>query len=280
MTRVERYAGPPRPGRSRAAARHARRVAVAVWRRGREVELMHRALAFAALCFVTLVPLLVVIAAASPARGGGIADWIADGLGLSGRSSTDVAQLFASRREVLGTTTALGLAALAVFGVTLMTAVQNAYERIWQLAPGAWHGVWRQVAALGGLIGYLLAATWSRIPWQHTSAQPALRAAATAVGGVLLFWWLPRLLLGARVPWRRLLPGAVATVLALAGLRAFSRLVFAPLIVSNVVAYGPVGTVLVVQSWLIGAGFCVYGGAIVGRALLSLRVVPHRRGPR
>ncbi|MFG3054037.1 YhjD/YihY/BrkB family envelope integrity protein [Kitasatospora sp. NPDC048239] len=258
----------------------ARRVAAAAWRRGREVELMHRALAFAALCFVTLVPLLVVIAAASPTRGDGIADWIAEGLGLSGRSATAVGELFASRREVLSTTTGLSLAALAVFGVTLMTAVQNAYERIWQLAPGAWHSVWRQVTALTGLIGYLLVATWSRVPWQHTPAQPALQAAAAVSGGVLLFWWLQRLLLGARIPWRRLLPGAVATVLALAGLRAFSRLVFAPLIVSSVVSYGPVGTVLVVQSWLIGVGFCVYGGAIAGRSLLSLRAVPHRRGPR
>ncbi|MFB7617740.1 MULTISPECIES: YhjD/YihY/BrkB family envelope integrity protein [unclassified Kitasatospora] len=255
-------------------------MAVVAWRRGREVELLHRAMAFAALCFVTLVPLLVVIAAASPTRGSGIADWIADGLGLSGRSSAAVGQLFASRREVLSTTTGLSLAALAVFGVSLMTAVQNAYERIWQLPPGAWRSAWRQVAALVGLIGYILVAAWSRVPWEHTAAQPALQVVATVCGGVLLFWWLQRLLLGARVPWRRLLPGAGATVVALVGLRAFSRLVFAPLIVSNVVTYGPVGTVLVVQSWLIGVGFSVYGGAIAGRALLSLRVVPRRRGVR
>lgn len=260
--------------------RRARSVVAVAWRRGREVELLHRAMAFAALCFVTLVPLLVVIAAASPTRGSGIADWIADGLGLSGRSSAAVAQLFASRREVLSTATGLSLAALAVFGVTLMTALQNAYERIWQLPPAAWRSVWRQAAALAGLIGYILVAAWSRVPWEHAAAPPALRVVATVGGGILLFWWLQRLLLGARVSWRRLLPGAAATVFALAGLRAFSRLVFAPLIVANVVSYGPVGTVLVVQSWLIGVGFSVYGGAIVGRALLSLRVVPRRRGPR
>ncbi|MEV4557972.1 ribonuclease BN [Kitasatospora sp. NPDC049285] len=259
---------------------YVRRVVVTAWRRGREVELLHRSMAFAALSFVTLVPLLVVIAAASPTRGSGIADWIADGLGLSGDSSVAVGQLFASRREVLSTTTALGLAALAVFGVSLTTAVQNAYERIWQLPASPWHSVWRQVVALMGVIGYILVAAWSRIPWEHTPAQSAARVAATVVGGVLLFWWLQRLLLGARIAWRRLLPGAIATVAALAGLRVFSRLVFAPLIVTNVVAYGPVGTVLVVQSWLVGVGFSLYGGAIAGRALLSLRAIPRRRGPR
>ncbi|MER5863201.1 YhjD/YihY/BrkB family envelope integrity protein [Kitasatospora sp. NPDC002040] len=238
----------------------------AVWRQGREVELLHRSMAFAALCFVTLVPLLVVIAAASPTGGSGIADWVTDGLGLSSAGADAVTELFASRREVLSTTTAFGLAVLAVFGVSLMAAVQNAYERIWEIRPGAWHAVWRQALALAGLIGYVLVSAWSGVLWQEGPAKLAVRVVTTLGGGALMFWWLQWLLLGSRVAWRRLLPGALATVAALAGLRVFSRLVFAPLVVSNAVSYGPVGTVLVVQSWLIGVGYTVYAGALAGRA--------------
>jgi membrane protein len=51
----------------------------------------------------------------------------------------------------------------------------------------------------------------------------------------------------------------------LGGLRVFSSLVFSPLIVSNAVSYGAVGTVLIVTSWLVGVGFVVFGGALVGR---------------
>ncbi len=51
----------------------------------------------------------------------------------------------------------------------------------------------------------------------------------------------------------------------LAGLRAFSALVFEPLIVANAVTYGSLGTVLIVQSWLIGVGWVVYGGQLFGR---------------
>lgn len=263
----------------------------AVWQRGHEIELLHRAMAFAALCFVTLVPLLIVIAAASPEGGSGIADWIIDGLGLSGSSSDAVMQLFASRREVLNTTTALSLAALAVFGVSLMSAIQNCYERIWRLESAAWHTVWRQVVALAGLIGYILVASWAGLPWRGTDAQPAFRLTVALVGGIAFFWWLQRFLLGSRLPWRLLLPGAVATMAALAGLRLFSRLVFAPLIVTNAVSYGVIGTVLVVQSWLIGVGYTIYAGALAGQALhhskLSIRHphVPHwlsfrhRHGP-
>ncbi|WP_235502409.1 MULTISPECIES: YhjD/YihY/BrkB family envelope integrity protein [unclassified Kitasatospora] len=265
-----------RPTAFRLRAEH---IAKAVWQRGREIELLHRAMAFAALCFVTLVPLLIVIAAASPTRGIGISDWIIDGLGLSGRSAQAVDELFAARREVLTTTTALGLAALSFFGISLMTAIQNAYERIWRVESAAWHAVWRQVVALAGLIGYILVAAWSGVPWHDTAAQPALRATATLAGGVLFFWWLQRLLLGSRIRWRTLLPGAVATVAALVGLRVFSRLVFAPLIASNAITYGVIGTVFVVQSWLIGVGYCVYAGAIAGEAFHRAHPLQHRHGP-
>ncbi len=242
-----------------------------VWAQGRTVELLQRSMAFAALFFVTLVPLLIVIAAAFPSRGSGIAEWITDGLGLTGQGATAVHRLFVSRGQVLSTTTGFGLAALAVFGVSLMAAVQGVYERIWQLDRGPWHAIWRQTLGLAGLIGYIVLAAWGGTPWRHSAVQPTFRIVATTVGGVLLFWWLQRLLLAGRVPLRDLLPGAVATMVGLAGLRLFSRLVFAPLLVSNAVSYGTVGTVLVVQSWLIGVGYTVYGGALVGSAAVRAR---------
>ncbi|MER5597946.1 YhjD/YihY/BrkB family envelope integrity protein [Streptomyces sp. NPDC002265] len=241
--------------------------AASVWRAGREIELLHRAMAFATLFLVTLVPLLVVIAAALPAQGSGIADWITEGLGVSGSSVPAVDELFASRQAVLSATTVLGLVGLALFGISLMAAVQNAYERIWQLPPGPWHSLWRQILGLAGLIALILLSTWRGLPWPGTAASTAPRVAVGACGGVLYFWWLQHFLLESRVSWLRLLPGAVATVGAFAGLRLFSKLVFAPLIVTNAVSYGAVGTILVIQSWLVGVGYTVYGGALIGRLL-------------
>jgi membrane protein len=61
------------------------------------------------------------------------------------------------------------------------------------------------------------------------------------------------------------MPGAVATMVGLAGLRVFSGLVFEPLIASNAVSYGALGSFLIVQSWLIGVGWVIYGGQLFGR---------------
>ncbi|MFD8395718.1 ribonuclease BN [Streptomyces sp. NPDC059680] len=234
--------------------------AEALLERGRELELMHRAMGFATLALVTLAPLLIVVAAADPLVRGGFASWLTDGMGLSGRSARVITDVISPPRNVIGTTSVWGGVLLAVFGVSFGGSVQNAYERIWGLASGPWHRVWRQATWLVVLTGYL---------YQEVATKDALhggqRITLSAVSGIVFFWWGQRFLLGGQIPWRTLLPGALATVVGLAGLRAFSYLVFTPLIVTNALSYGAVGTVLVVESWLIGVGFVIYGGALFGR---------------
>jgi membrane protein len=96
-------------------------------------------------------------------------------------------------------------------------------------------------------------------------AETAGRIAVAVVLGIAFFWWGLRFLIGGRVSYLAAMPGAVATLVGLAGLRAFSGLVFEPLIVRNAVSYGTLGTVLIVQSWLIGVGWVVFAGQLFGR---------------
>ncbi|MFE6197756.1 ribonuclease BN [Streptomyces sp. NPDC057838] len=233
-------------------------------RRGRDVELMHRAMGFATLALVTLAPLLIVVAAADPLGRGGFASWLADGMGLSGRSERVLTDIISPPREVIGTTSVLGGVALAVFGVAFAGSVQNGYERIWSLPAGPWHRVWRQAVWLIAMTVYL----YQEVQTRTLVAGPE-RIVLSAASGVLFFWWGQRFLLGGQVHWRALLPGAVATMAGLVGLRTFSYFVFTPLIVTNAISYGAVGVVLVVESWLIGVGYVVYGGALLGRWLLE-----------
>lgn len=232
----------------------------ALLRRGRQLELLHRAMGFATLALVTLAPLLIVVAAFDPLVRGGFASWLSDGMGLSGQSAHVLTDVFSPPREVVGTTSAWSVLMLALFGVSFGGSVQNGYERIWNLAAGPWHRVWRQATWLVVLMAYLYQEVQTK-----TAVHGAARIVLSTVTAVLFFWWGQRFLLGGQVRWRDLLPGAVATTLGLVGLRAFSILVFTPLIVTNALSYGAVGTVLVVESWLIGVGFVVYGGALLGR---------------
>lgn len=235
------------------------------WNRGVEIELMHRAFGFAALGFVTLVPLLIVVAAAAPLNHRTFPQWIVAGIGLSGKASTAVNHLFAPSARVLSTTTALSVAVLAVFGLSFVTLVQTGLARVWELPAARLISVWRRVVWLAALVGVLLVGADLVTLLNDSPLLLVLRWCATGVGATAFIWWTTRFLLEDRVPWLALLPGALLTVAGLVGLRLFSAVIFSPLIVSSALTYGTIGTMLIVVSWLIGIGYVVFGGALVGR---------------
>ena len=234
-----------------------------LYRSGKEFELMHRAIGFAALAILTVIPLLIVVAAANPAPERGLAVWVVYGMGLTGPSADAVAVIFSAPARVLGTTSVFSALLVAVSGVTFAGSVQAGFERIWGLPVGPWHKIWRQLVWLAALTAYIYAEATV-----GTAAHDELTAGAAAVAvvfGLAFFWWGLRFLLGGRVSYLAAVPGAVATIAGLGGLRVFSALVFEPLIADNAVSYGALGTVLIVQSWLIGVGWVIYGGQLFGR---------------
>jgi len=228
-------------------------------------ELMGRAMGFAALAMLTVFPLLIVVAAASAATHRGVARWVVYGMGLTGSSANAVVQLFSTPAKVLSTTSGLSLLLLGVFGLTFAGSVQAAFEKIWGLPAGPWHKIWRQAVWLIVFIAYIYAAATVGPLTHHASAATAVRVSVAVVLGLAFFWWGLHFLVGGRVSYLAAMPGAVVTVAFLAGLRAFSALVFQPLVVENAVTYGALGTVLIVQSWLIGVGWVIYGGQLLGR---------------
>jgi membrane protein len=214
---------------------------------------------------VTLLPLLLVVAAIDPFRERGFADWLADGMDLSSHSATPLERLFAGQHQVESTTGALSLALLALFGIAFAAEVQSVYEKVWELRPSTWRQSWRRATWLAVLTLYLSAEVESGVWLRHGYLEAVERVALLGSSGLLFFWWGQRFLLGGRVSWRALLPGTLATLLGLGGLRIFSAFVFDPMIVSNAESYGGVGIVLVVETWLIGVGFVFYAGALFGR---------------
>src|ERR1700729_3409140 len=254
-----------------------------LYRSGKEFELMQRALGFAALAILTVIPLLILVAAASPAPHRGLAAWVIYGMGLTGSSADAVTRLFSAPARVLGTTSVFSALVLSVSGVALAGAVQAGFERSWGLPAGPWHKIWRQAVWLVVLIAYIYAAATVGTVTNGSLAESAGRVAVAVVLGVAFFWWGLRFLIGGRVSYLAALPGAVATLVGLAGLRAFSGLVFEPLIASNAVSYGALGSFLIVQSWLIGVGWVIYGGQLFGRWFHDARLQPwadSRRGRR
>jgi membrane protein len=236
-----------------------------LYRSGKEFELMHRALGFAALAILTVIPLLILVAAANPASHRGLAGWVIYGMDLTGSSAEAVTRLLSAPAAVIGTTSVFSAVLVSVAGLSFGGSVQGGFERIWGLHAGPWHKIWRQVVWVVGLVAYIYATATVGTVTHIGVAELAGRVAVAVVLGIAFFWWGLRFLLGGRVSYLAAMPGAVATLVGLAGLRVFSGLVFEPLIIRNAVSYGALGTVLIVQSWLIGVGWVLYGGQLFGR---------------
>ncbi len=226
---------------------------------------MQRAFGFAALAILTVVPLLIVIAAASPVPHSGLAVWVIYGMGLTGSSADAVTRLFSAPARVLGTTSVFSALLVSVAGVSFAGTVQGGFERIWGLPAGPWHKIWRQAVWLVVFLAYIYAQATVGMVTHGGLAETASRVVLAVVLGIAFFWWGLRFLLRGRVSYLAALPAAAVTVAFLVGLRVFSSVVFEPLIAGNAVTYGALGTVLIVQSWLIGVGWVVYSGQLFGR---------------
>jgi membrane protein len=236
-----------------------------LYRSAKQFELMHRALSFAALAILTVIPLLVVVAATGPAPHRGLAWWVIYGMDLTRSSADALTRLFSAPARVLGTTSVFSALLLAVAGMSFAGSVQAGFERIWGLPTGQWRKIWRQAVWSAVLIGYVYAEATVGTVRHGGLAETMPRVVMAVLLSIAFFWWGLRFLVGGRVGYLAAMPGAVATTVAMVGLRVFSGFVFEPLIAMNAVSYGALGTVLIVQSWLIGVGWAVYGGQLFGR---------------
>src|SRR5437763_1285279 len=157
-----------------------------LYRSGKEFELMARAMGFAALALLTVIPLLIVVAAVSPAPHRGLAVWVVDGMGLTGSSAGAVTQIFSAPARVLGTTSVFSALLLGVAGISFAGSVQAGLGRMWGCPVCPWHKIWRQAVWLAALLAYIFAeATAGAL----TNGGLAATGSVAVVAGLAFFWW-------------------------------------------------------------------------------------------
>lgn len=215
------------------------------------VNIFDTATRLAAQCFLTAVPLLFVFAAyAPPVVRDQLLHSLRSAFGLSGPVDTGVQQLMQPPNEDLRQTTGVIGGLMALISATAVSrAVQRLCGRAWQIPRGGTRiAPWRWVAWLVLWIGALLLegtlhngfglGVWLGVP-------------VTLVCQTGLWWWTQHLLLGGRIGWRPLLPGALITAAALTALSAAAQLYLPRALDRTVAEYGSLGSVFVLLSWLI-----------------------------
>ncbi|GAA1364419.1 YihY/virulence factor BrkB family protein [Streptomyces beijiangensis] len=228
------------------------------------VNIFDCATRLAAQAFLSAIPVLFVIGAFAPQA---VRDQLVNSLrsvmGLGGATLDQVqGVLTADSGQIKDTSGSVGVLVTLMSATACSRALQRVCERSWHLrAAGLRLVMWRWVVWLVVLLAALIAqgalhdgfgvGVWLGLP-------------LSLVASVLLWWWTQHLLLGARLPWLPLLPGALITGIAVVALSWGSRLYVPHTLQRSVDQFGPLGAVFTLLSWLIVFFACITVGIAFG----------------
>jgi membrane protein len=224
-----------------------------------------RAVALGALAFSALFPLLIVYSAVAPLRDvHHFAEQIIHRLKLSGAAASSVNEVFAPPSRVAQTITVLGVVLILASALSLARALQRLYELAYELPAAGirgtpWHLLWIVsipiYLTVRPLIAGLAGGWWNVV--------------GSLLVGVVAWLFTPYILLGRRLPWRRLLPGAVLTAFGMTMLGIFSLVYLPHSIDTSARQFGTIGVAFALLGWLVLAGFVLVGSAAGGAVALQ-----------
>lgn len=235
----------------------------------KRIELLDRSLALGAQALLALIPMLMVLGAFMPhAWVQGVVQQIRDVVGLRDDVMEPVRQMALTRQARQAQTGVAGLVVSLASASSFSRALQRMYARTWELPS---HGGVRALrSSLVWILGWLLMLQLTALLLGSLSGLPysgPLQTFVQLTTNTLLWWWTSRLLLGGRVSWRHLLPGAALTALLVVALTRLSKLFMPTFTRSNLDQFGPLGVVFAVGSWLVVFGGVLVVAAVVGRQI-------------
>jgi membrane protein len=230
-----------------------------LWHQLDAVDFMNQAMLLAATLLLCAVPFFLVAAALA---GRSAVSALSVRLGLSKQAAADVGHLFTSTSATSNAVTGLSWVFFILAGIAAATAIQRLYQRVFRLDPRGPRDTLR------ALIWLALAVGWTAL---GTAVGPGFRASAPVLWWIVNipqfigFWWFTMwFLLAGRVPWRRLLPCAVATGAFWLGMLAVFSVIFSGMVISYDQKYGPIGVIFGLMSFFIAIGVVLILGAAVG----------------
>ncbi|MBT2447758.1 YihY/virulence factor BrkB family protein [Streptomyces sp. ISL-43] len=215
------------------------------------VRILDCATRLAAQAFLGAVPAVFVMAALAPA-------WLQDQLissirttlGLQGAALDPVRSVYSATDPTATVSTGwVGVVVTLLSATACSRALQKTCERSWHLRKAkARVAAWRWVA---WLVVWLIALLFQGPVQTAFGTGRAAGFALAVISGTLLWWWTQHLLLGGRIPWLPLLPGAVLAGVGEQLLSLASRIYMPHAVQRSMEQFGSLGSVFVLLSWLI-----------------------------
>jgi membrane protein len=226
------------------------------------LEGFDRGMALAGQMFAALMPLLIVVGAITPGGGKDVADGLTKRLNLTGGAASTLHEAVAQPASIQSSVTVLGVFLLVVSALSFTRALQRLYLRAWRLPTLG-------VAANGWGLLWLVAfsAYWTLQPVVLGVFGGLLEDVVTVALSCALWLFTPWILLGKRIPWRRLAPQAALTAMGV-GAVTVGALVYGPRAMTSASSqFGFIGVAFTLISLLFFASLVLVVAAAVGATL-------------
>lgn len=244
-------------------------------RRIEAADAIKQGLLLAAVLLLCFLPLLLVIESVS---GRDDASGFIRRFGLTGEAAHAVRQAFTAPTPPSTSVSGLSWVLFILFGITAAGAIQELYERVFDVKGRGFSDVPRQTVWLAAALSVSFAGAWTQ-PWIDRVGGTALLAIAALPVSTAFWWFSMRLLLAGKLGWRELFPSAVATGICWLGMVIVFRLTLSSTITSDYKKYGSAGVVFAIMPLLIAIGVVIILGALLGLAWRERREHPPGEQP-
>ena len=229
------------------------------------IEPLERALALSSKLFIALIPTTILTSSLLGADTS-FGDTLVERFSLTGAGASAVRQLFASPDQVRGGISALGILILAYAVLSMAQALQRIYEDAWGLTRIRARGTFRALIWMFTFALYFAAISPLRTHLQQADSR-LLRIYLPLVLGSVIWAVTPYILLGGRVPSRRLFGTGILTAVALTVFSVVSRVYMPAVMSTDARRYGLIGAAFGIVSWLFASAVVLIGSATTGAVL-------------
>ncbi|WP_107092243.1 YhjD/YihY/BrkB family envelope integrity protein [Streptomyces sp. NRRL B-1140] len=253
---------------ARVAARLRFEAAARLLSRLSALNIVEGSVRLAAQAFITALPLLMTVAAFAP---GWMQDLLTDSLravlGMHGETLDELRRVFSATGAARETAGVVSAVVTLVTATAFSRALQAVFERCWRLPRAPIRAVfWRWLLWLLVWLAYLLLQAPLR---NGFGAGTATGLVLSLFSGTLLWWWSQHLLLGGRIGWRSLLPGALLAATGTVLLSLAARVLMPTIMERSLAEFGPLGPVFTFLSWLIAVFLVAVSGLALGEYVAS-----------
>ena len=224
------------------------------------MDFIDRAMLFGAVLLLCFVPFLLIVEALAGRSG---TTRLIRRFGLTGEAADATSAVLTSPSTTSSAVTGLSYVIFVLSGMAVAAAIQELYERAFDLEARGLKDTPRRLVWLAILLGFAALVSWAG-PSVHAAGGPVLLALVALVVLTCFWWFTMWLLLAGRVSWRELIPSALATAICWLAMSVVFNLTMSSTITSNYTKYGAIGVVLSLMSFLIAIGVVIILGAVIG----------------